>query len=78
MDPPIEGRTLIPNWYRSHAVPKFGLQSGWITGSCHYTRTQRGSDKSDRKNNLQQAVINRIENGILVNFLETLFVIQIQ
>ena len=23
--------------YRTHTVPKLGLQSSWITGACHYT-----------------------------------------
>ena len=35
--PLIEG-ILPPNWYRTHTVPKFGLQSSSITGVCHYTR----------------------------------------
>ena len=26
-----------PNWYRTHTVPKIGLQSSQITGACHYT-----------------------------------------
>ena len=24
-------RTVTPNWYRTHTVPKFSLQSSWIT-----------------------------------------------
>ena len=28
-------RTVTPNWYRTHTVPKFGLQSSWVTGGCH-------------------------------------------
>ena len=26
-----------PNQYRTHTVPKIGLQSSQITGACHYT-----------------------------------------
>ena len=26
----------MPNWYRTHTVPKCGLQSIWITGAYHY------------------------------------------
>ena len=33
----VEG-LLPPNCYQTHLVPKFGLQSSWITGACHYTR----------------------------------------
>ena len=36
-NPPTYRRTVTPNWYRSRTVPKFGLQSSWITGACHYT-----------------------------------------
>ena len=35
---PTYRRTVTPNLYRTHSVPKFGLQSSWITGACHYTR----------------------------------------
>ena len=35
---PTYRKTLTPNWYRTHTVPKFGLQCSWITGACHYTR----------------------------------------
>ena len=24
------------NWHWTHTVPKFGLQSSWITGACYY------------------------------------------
>ena len=37
-NPPTYQRTVTPNWYRTHSVPKFGLQSSWMTGACHYTR----------------------------------------
>ena len=37
-NPPTYRKTLTTNWYRIHTVPKFGLQSSWITGACHYTR----------------------------------------
>ena len=36
--PPTYRRTDTPNWYRTYNVPKFGLQSSWITGECYYTR----------------------------------------
>ena len=36
--PPTYRRTGTPNWYRTHTVSKFGLQSSWITGAYHYTR----------------------------------------
>ena len=29
-------RTVTPNCYWTHTVPKFGLQSSWIIGACHY------------------------------------------
>ena len=38
LNPPTYRRTVTPNWYRTHTVPKFGLQSSWITGAYHYTR----------------------------------------
>ena len=38
LNPPTYRRTVTPNWYRTHTVPKFGLQSSWDTGACHYTR----------------------------------------
>ena len=28
-------RTVTPNSYRTHAVPKFSFQCSWITGACH-------------------------------------------
>ena len=28
-NPPIYQRTFAPNWYRTHTVPKFGLQSSY-------------------------------------------------
>ena len=28
-NPPIYRRTFAPNWYRTHTVPKFGLQSSY-------------------------------------------------
>ena len=31
-------KDCYPHWYRTHAIPKFGLQRNWITGACHYTR----------------------------------------
>ena len=37
-NPPTYWRTVSPNWYRTHTVQKFSLQSSWITGACHYTR----------------------------------------
>ena len=30
-------RIVTPNWYLTHTVPKFSLQSSWITVACHYT-----------------------------------------
>ena len=30
--------TVTPNWYRINTLPKFGLQSSWITGAYHYIR----------------------------------------
>ena len=36
-NPPTYRRTVTPNWCQTHTVPKFGLQSSWITGACHYT-----------------------------------------
>ena len=36
-NPPTCRRAVTPNWYRTHTVLKFGLQSSWITGACHYT-----------------------------------------
>ena len=37
-NPPTYRRTVTVNYYWTHTVPKFGLQSSWITGACHYTR----------------------------------------
>ena len=36
-NPPSCRRTVTPNWYRTYTIPKFGLQSSWITGACHST-----------------------------------------
>ena len=35
-------RAITPNWYRTHTVPKFGLQSSRITGlpSMRYVRSK--------------------------------------
>ena len=33
---PTYSKTVTPKWYRTHTVPKFDLQSSWITGACHY------------------------------------------
>ena len=30
---------VTPNWYQTHTIPKFGLQSSWMTGAFHYTRS---------------------------------------
>ena len=47
------GRTVTPNWYQTQAVPKFGLQSCWVTGACHYTRLYlRNSSHGDRSTRL--------------------------
>ena len=35
---PTYWRTVTPNWYRTHTIPKFSLQTSWITGACHNTR----------------------------------------
>ena len=32
---PTYQRTVTPNWYRTHTVSKFGLQSSWITGGYY-------------------------------------------
>ena len=32
---PTYQRTVFPNWYRTHTVSKFGLQSSWITGGYY-------------------------------------------
>ena len=37
-NPPTCWRTVTPNWYWTHTVSKFGLQSSWTTGACHYTQ----------------------------------------
>ena len=37
-NPPTYRRTVTTNWYQTNTVPKFGPQSSWITGACHYTR----------------------------------------
>ena len=33
-NPPTYQRIVTPNWYRTHTVPQFGLQSSWITYRC--------------------------------------------
>ena len=49
-NPPTYRRTVTPNWYRTHTVPKFGLLSSWITGACHYTRhIEQSHSKSSPK-----------------------------
>ena len=35
-NPPTYRRTVTQNWYRTHTIPKFGLESSWITSACHY------------------------------------------
>ena len=33
---PTYQTTVTTNWNWTHTVPKFDLQSRWITGACHY------------------------------------------
>ena len=40
-NPPTYWRAVIPNWYWTYTVPKFCLQSGWVTGAYCYTRPLR-------------------------------------
>ena len=39
--------TVTPNWYQTHAIPKLGLQSSWITSACYYTRNKLLEDSSE-------------------------------
>ena len=42
-NPPTYRMTVTSNWYWTHTVLKFDLQSRWITGPCHYTWNSTGS-----------------------------------
>ena len=37
-NPPTYRRTVTPNWYWTHIVSEFGVDSSCITGACHCTQ----------------------------------------
>ena len=62
--PPIKG--LLPQmWYRTHTVPKFGLQSSWSSGACHYTH---GSLNTLKYVSIDQNISSRNAQGCLFTF----------
>ena len=54
-NPPTYRRAVTPNWYRTQTIPKFGLESSWITCACHCTRIMPVSTRTVSDVNLNKA-----------------------
>ena len=49
-NPPTNWRTVMPNWYWAHTIPKFNVQSSWTTDASYYTQHTLFSNRFEQWN----------------------------